>query len=85
MKVVFVGPSLHGASIDWSGLEPRPPAAQGDVFAAVKQGATAIGLIDGYFGSTASVWHKEILFGRSVHRCRAKEPSIHSFRRCAER
>ena len=62
MKVVFVGPSLHGASTDWSGLEPRPPAAQGDVFAAVNQGATAIGLIDGYFGSTASVWHKEILF-----------------------
>ena len=62
MKVVFVGPSLHGASIDWSGLDQRPPAAQGDVFAAVNQGATAIGLIDGYFGSTASVWHKEILF-----------------------
>lgn len=62
MKVVFAGPSLHGAAVDWEGIVSRPPAAQGDLFAAVEQGATAIGLIDGLFGATASVWHKEILF-----------------------
>jgi hypothetical protein len=40
----------------------RPPAARGDILRAVEEGATAIGLVDGYFGDSASVWHKEILF-----------------------
>ena len=61
MKVLFVGPSLYGSDIDLSGLDVRPPAAQGDVLAAVRDGATAIGLIDGEFGQRAAVWHKEIL------------------------
>jgi len=62
MKVVFAGPSVFGATIDWGGIERRPPAAQGDLFAAVAEGADAIGLIDGLFAATAAVWHKEILF-----------------------
>ena len=61
MKIVFAGPSLHGHQIDWTGLVPRPPAALGDLTQAVSDGASMIGLIDGYFGWTASVWHKEIL------------------------
>jgi hypothetical protein len=61
--IVFVGPSLHGSHRPWpAGLERRPPAAKGDLLAAVLAGATAIGLIDGTFDHGAAVWHKEILF-----------------------
>jgi hypothetical protein len=38
------------------------PAALGSVFRAVQAGYKVICLIDGYFGNTPSVWHKEILF-----------------------
>lgn len=62
MKVVFVGPSLAGTPCDFSGLDLRGPAANGDIARAVVAGARAIGLIDGVFGSVAAVWHKEILF-----------------------
>jgi hypothetical protein len=62
MKVLFAGPSLHGLSPDLTGLSLRAPAIQGDIAAAVVEGATAIGLIDGNFEASASVWHKEILF-----------------------
>lgn len=62
-RIVFVGPSLHGSNRPWpAGLERRPPAAKGDLLAAVLAGATAIGLIDGTFDHGAAVWHKEILF-----------------------
>lgn len=62
MKVLFAGPSLHGADVGLDGIELRPPARQGDLHAAVQDGATAIGLVDGVFGFVPSVWHKEILF-----------------------
>jgi hypothetical protein len=62
MKVVFAGPSIHELNLDFTGMRLLPPAARGDIAAAVRQGATHIGLIDGYFGWVASVWHKEILF-----------------------
>ena len=65
MKVVFLGPSLAGRDVNFAGLQVRSPAAQGDVFAAVADGAAAIGLIDGYFDRVASVWHKEILYALS--------------------
>nr|WP_298689121.1 TfuA-like protein [uncultured Dongia sp.] len=62
-RIVFVGPSLHGSDRPWPArLERRPPAAKGDLLAAVLEGATAIGLIDGTFDHGAAVWHKEILF-----------------------
>ena len=61
MKVLFVGSSLYGSTVDLSGLDVRPPASQGQVLAAVHEGATAIGLVDGEFGQHAAVWHKEIL------------------------
>lgn len=62
MRVLFAGPSLFGTRPDLGGIEVRPPAAQGDVTLAVIEGATSIGLIDGLFGTTAAVWHKELLF-----------------------
>ncbi|MCB4458163.1 TfuA-like protein [Leisingera sp. McT4-56] len=61
--VVFAGPTI-GAKDVQSVLEATvlPPAGQGDIFRAARQGATAIGLIDGYFQGVPSVWHKEILW-----------------------
>lgn len=65
MRVLFAGPSF-GAEIEHvksqdPGLCILPPAAWGDVARAVDDGATAIGLVDGFFESTRTVWHKEIL------------------------
>lgn len=65
MKIVFAGPSLHGVDVERGDLVIRPPAGQGDILQAVREGAVAIGLIDGVFGSSAAVWHKEILFALS--------------------
>jgi hypothetical protein len=61
-QVLFAGPSIYG--LDLGGAEDlvlRPPAACGDILAAVREGFRAIGLVDGVFGSERSVWHKEIL------------------------
>lgn len=66
MKVIFAGPSLHGLHASSSNaFELRRPAAQGDIFQAVADGANVIGLIDGIYESVAAVWHKEILFALS--------------------
>lgn len=62
MRVLFVGPSLHGETPDFTGLTVRSPARQGDIAQAVLDGALAIGLVDGYFDAMAAPWHKEILF-----------------------
>lgn len=63
MKLIFVGPSLPDAK---KFADPtvvlRAPARQGDFVQAVHQGATAIGLVDGFFENVPPVWHKEILF-----------------------
>lgn len=69
--VIFLGPSLPLAEARRR-LEATwlPPAAQGDVWrATVALRPTVIGLVDGVFRHTPSVWHKEILFalGRGVH------------------
>lgn len=67
---VFLGPTLPAEEatqiLDAVYL---PPAAQGDVYLAVKDGAGAIGIVDGYFQGAPSVWHKEILWAmsRGVH------------------
>jgi hypothetical protein len=66
MKVLFAGPSIYGLDPDLGDIELRLPARQGDVIAAVRDGAMAIGLIDGYFGGAAAVWHKEILYALSL-------------------
>lgn len=65
MKTIFAGPSICGATLERGEIDVRPPAEQGDVAAAVMDGANVIGLIDGAFEATASVWHKEILFALS--------------------
>ena len=44
----------------------RPPASCGDILAATLSGVAVIGLIDGVFENSASVWHKEILFALSA-------------------
>ncbi len=66
MKVAFVGPTVPDAvRLAGNTLTIRPPARQGDVLRAVRDGAAAIGLIDGNFEYVAPVWHKEILFALS--------------------
>ena len=65
-RCIFVGPSLHGVTNRPTEIEFRPPAARGDVIRAVADGYRWIGLVDGYFGSCASVWHKEILYALSI-------------------
>ena len=60
---LFVGPSLEPGDVD--GTEKLilwPPVRQGDVLRAVQSGATAIGIVDGYFDRVPAVWHKEILW-----------------------
>jgi hypothetical protein len=61
--VVFAGPTLTAAEIA-AELDAvvLPPAAQGDVLRALRDRPRAIGLIDGYFDSVPSVWHKEVLW-----------------------
>ncbi len=64
--VVFAGPTLtrdEGSAI--LDAEWRPPAAQGDVYRAAREGFDAIGIIDGYFEVVPSVWHKEVLWAMS--------------------
>jgi hypothetical protein len=62
--VVFSGPTLAGSTLP-AGFDWLPPAAAGDVYRAVRSGADAVGLIDGRFENTPSVWHKEILWALS--------------------
>jgi hypothetical protein len=68
--IVFTGPSLPPkdarAEIDAVFL---PPVAQGDVYRVALQKPAAIGIIDGFFESVPSVWHKEILWAmaRGIH------------------
>jgi hypothetical protein len=64
IAVVFLGPTLPVAEasrlVEATFL---PPARQGDVYRAVKRLRPAvIGIIDGYFHQSASVWHREILW-----------------------
>lgn len=63
---IFVGPTLAADPVlgerDVAWL---PPAAQGDVYRAVRKGARLIGIIDGRFENTPAVWHKEILWALS--------------------
>jgi hypothetical protein len=57
---VFVGPT-RVRKADYPRIDFFPPAALGSVFRAVERGYRRIGIIDGFFGNTPSVWHKEIL------------------------
>ncbi len=60
---VFLGPTLPredaARELDATFL---PPVAQGDVLRLCAEKPAAIGIIDGFFESVPSVWHKEILY-----------------------
>ena len=60
--IVFLGPSLDVESAEKIiPADYRPPAKRGDLLAAVDDGATIIGLIDGVFHQESAVAHREIL------------------------
>jgi hypothetical protein len=58
---VFVGPTRVPKKA-YPQIDFFPPAALGSVFRAFEHGYRRIGIIDGFFGNTPSVWHKEIMF-----------------------
>jgi hypothetical protein len=61
--VIFAGPSLPPSArpadplLDW-----RPPVRQGELYRAALERPAIIGVIDGYFETVPTVWHKEILW-----------------------
>jgi hypothetical protein len=61
--IVFSGPSLPPSEIPRiPGLEWRPPLRQGDLRRAAAEGPDVLGVVDGHFETTPTVWHEEILF-----------------------
>jgi hypothetical protein len=62
--VIFSGPTLAPGDITIEAVV-LPPARQGDLYRAARQGAQLIGLIDGCFDQVNSVAHKEILWAMS--------------------
>lgn len=59
---VFAGPSLYGVQRpDDSRLDWRAPAGAGDALTLLDDPPTKMVLIDGLFGSTRAIQHKEIL------------------------
>ena len=61
--VIFAGPSLPPAfrpadpAVEW-----RPPVRQGELYQVALGRPMIIGVIDGYFEVTPTIWHKEILW-----------------------
>jgi hypothetical protein len=64
---LFLGPTLPAAEARAAlpGAEILPPARQGDLYRAARDGATILGLVDGYFDQVESVSHKEVLWAMS--------------------
>jgi hypothetical protein len=61
--VIFVGPTLPPRARPGDpALVWRPPVRQGELYRAACEGPAIIGVIDGYFEATPTVWHKEILW-----------------------
>lgn len=60
---VFLGPTLprEDAALELDATY-LPPVAQGDVLRLCAEKPAAIGIVDGFFESVPSVWHKEILY-----------------------
>jgi hypothetical protein len=64
--IVFSGPSLPRAMVEAvAGLAWRPPLRQGDLYRAAIARPAVIGVVDGFFENTPTVWHKEILWAMS--------------------
>jgi hypothetical protein len=64
--VLFTGPSLPPSEVPAvPELRVLPPAAQGDVYRAVRERPWGIGIVDGFFDHVPSIWHKEILWAMS--------------------
>jgi hypothetical protein len=63
-RIIFVGPSLYGCTIErLEGEVWLPPAACGDVVRAViEHTPKQIVLLDGCFHQSLAVWHKELVF-----------------------
>jgi hypothetical protein len=61
---IFAGPTLFRVPTP-PGISRYGPVAMGSVFRAVEAGYRRVGIVDGYFGNTPSVWHKEILYAIS--------------------
>jgi hypothetical protein len=63
IAIIFAGPSLQPAvrpadpALFW-----RPPIKQGEIYQALLDRPAIIGIVDGYFEVTPTVWHKEILW-----------------------
>src|SRR5215207_9624276 len=61
--IVFSGPSLPLSAVPQRpDLEWRPPLRQGDLRRAAMEGPDVLGVVDGYFETSPTVWHEEILF-----------------------
>ncbi len=60
---MFIGPTIAKSDV-LATIEAicLPPAAQGDIYRAMRHNPTQIGIVDGYFDGVAAVWHKEILW-----------------------
>lgn len=65
--IVYTGPSIQidEARIHCADACFHEPVQCGDIIKAVRSGAKAVAIIDGYFEQRAAVWHKEILYALS--------------------
>jgi hypothetical protein len=57
---LFIGPTYWPSDLGQN-VSVYPPAVLGTVYRAAREGFARIALVDGYFGTVPSVWHKEIL------------------------
>ena len=61
--VIFAGPSLPPSARPASAqFEWHPPVRQGELYRVALERPAIIGVVDGYFEVTPTVWRKEILF-----------------------
>ena len=66
--LVFAGPSLNKAiKLKYSQYEYQPPALQGDIANAAELSShTHFLIIDGFYKSVPSIWHKEIIYAIEI-------------------
>jgi len=57
---LFIGPTFWPPRLG-ENVSVYPPAVLGTVYRAAQEGFSRIAIVDGYFGTVPSVWHKEIL------------------------